>query len=210
MSFITDVFIVLIVFYLAYSYVVSPIKGVWMGLTGQDIPPPETYWQQICNCWEYFSPWNYLFIGFACSFFIASYKQQFADIVNGIAFAIGLISILTSNILACLPAAPPRALAAPTDTTTTDPSRALSAPTDTTTTDPPCARKSPARAQSPGPAKTWKVNSHVTAPYMETGNRFRATVKEEFNDGTYRIAWKDGDLTDTRKKSEDLRRSNWT
>ena len=205
MSFITDVFIVLIVFYLAYSYVVSPIKGVWMGLTGQDIPPPETYWQQICNCWEYFSPWNYLFIGFACSFFIASYKQQFADIVNGIAFAIGLISSLTSNILACLPAAPPRALAAPTDTTTTDPSRALSAPTDTTTTDPsrPRAR---ARAQSPGPAKTWKVNSRVSATYKETGKRYKATVKEELPDGTYRIAWVDRDPDDTIKKTEDFRR----
>ena len=63
MSFISDGFILLIVFYVAYSYVVSPINGIWMGLTGQDIPPPETYCQQICNCWEYFYPWNYMFLG---------------------------------------------------------------------------------------------------------------------------------------------------
>jgi hypothetical protein len=193
MSFISDGFILLIVFYLAYSYVVSPINGIWMGLTGQDIPPPETYSQQISKCWEYFYPWNYTFLSLLFAFFVASYKQQFADIVNAIFFAMQLIDRLVSIIFAFVPAAP---------------ERALSAPIDTTTTDPPRARKSPARAKSPGPAKTWKVNSRVTAPFQETGHRFRATVKEELPGNTYRIAWKDGDKRDTIKKGEDLRRSN--
>jgi hypothetical protein len=208
MSFISDGFILLIVFYLAYSYVVSPINGIWMGLTGQDIPPPETYSQQISKCWEYFYPWNYTFLSLLFAFFVASYKQQFADIVNAIFFAMQLIDRLVSIIFAFVPAAPEIADSTP-------PERERSAiPTHPIS---PRARgrspgrvQSPAPAQSPGPAKTWKVNSRVTAPYKETGNRFHATVKEDFNDGTYRIAWKDGDLTDTIKKGEDLRRSNRT
>jgi len=181
MSFIGDGCAVLFAFWLAYIYLLSPIQGIWMGITGQEIPPPETWAQTISRYWEFFTPWNYGVVALVVSLFIARWKHEFADIVHVIFIVIKFFGRLGSMLLACMPAAPQRDLSPPIDTLP---------------------------SSDPRPAKTWKVNAKVTAPYQETGKRFHATVIEDFNDGTYRIAWKDGDLTDTRKKGEELRRRN--
>jgi len=204
MSFIGDGCAVLFAFWLAYIYLLSPIQGIWMGITGQEIPPPETWAQTISRYWEFFTPWNYGVVALVVSLFIARWKHEFADIVYVIFIVIKFFGRVASIIFALVPAAPQRDL-----------SPRMEAIADSVIIAPPRARgRSPGRAPNlvhapnPRPAKTWKVNAKVTAPYQETGKRFHATVIEDFNDGTYRIAWKDGDLTDTRKKGEELRRRN--